>query len=493
LTLPFFFINQNPLFVANIWYLLSAFFAGLFMYLLARYLSKSNQPISILSGLVFEFAPTKITSMDHLQNLSIFYLPLIILLLLKYRDTGSKKYLAGFALASSLLFLASWYQMVFGLVVILLFLVFVLLSSRRRGGFLVLATFVAIVTTLPLAKEYIRFSKSSKATFSISNQVQFSSSADDYLTPYQGTPLGSLYYKLRPNVQRNSHNPDNYSYAGITLYAVLALSLLGALGWRYKKKRLSELRHNKSLIILLSLVFIVGFIFSLGPLVKIGSRSVFSMQSLNVVIPAPYILVDKLLPQLSFIRAAGRASVIVLFALCCLLAVFARQIDKLPPPKKRNTILVMLVLLVSLDVLPLKNLLTTPFQPIAPYKVSYTVPAVYKRIKDDKSINDIIILRTQKDYSYATLPIAQAEDVLWAGYHNKNIFNGYSGYQPPEYAPTLQDFTDLQPNDIVKMKALGLRYVLIDKQLSNKQLPQEATTIFPTKVYEDSRYILYKI
>lgn len=60
LTLPLYFVNPNPLFATNIWYILSMFFSGFFMYLLALYLSKGNQPISILAGLVFEFAPTKI-------------------------------------------------------------------------------------------------------------------------------------------------------------------------------------------------------------------------------------------------------------------------------------------------------------------------------------------------------------------------------------------------------------------------------------------------
>src|ERR1700722_8856544 len=45
LTLPLFLINQNPIFSYNVWTILSMFFSGLFMFYLARYLSRGNIPI----------------------------------------------------------------------------------------------------------------------------------------------------------------------------------------------------------------------------------------------------------------------------------------------------------------------------------------------------------------------------------------------------------------------------------------------------------------
>jgi hypothetical protein len=89
----------------------------------------------------------------------------------------------------------------------------------------------------------------------------------------------------------------------------------------------------------------------------------------------------------------------------------------------------------------------------------------------------------------------RAEDVLWAGYHNKNIFNGYSGYTPPLYDETFYDFVYLEPDDIPKMQKLGLRYVLIDKQLSAPRpfLIDAAAQLLSHKVYEDNRYVLREI
>lgn len=492
LTLPLHFINPNPLFAANIWYVLSAFFSGFFMYLLARYLSKNNEPISILAGLIFEFGPTKITAMSHLQSLSIFYLPLIILLLLKYKDTGNKKYLFFFAVTCSLLFLASWYQMAFGLVVIALFIPFVLINHKQRGLFLAAATALAILTTLPIAQEYMRFSKATNAAFSVGSQIGFASGPYDYFMPEEHTPAGSLYYKLRPYIQRNAYNSDNYSYAGVTLYAILLLSLAGLLR---KKNRTKDYRVHKQTVIVLATIFMAGLLISFGPIVKLGARYVFKVESFNVIIPAPYILVDKLLPQLSFIRAVGRASVICLFALCCLLALYSQRLDKIRSNVKRYSVLSLIILLISLDLLPLQKLVTTPFQPIEQHRTSFTVPGVYTFIRENPSINNLVTIRTYKDYSYAGIPIAPVEDVLWSGYHNRNIFNGYSGYQPPDYETLLADFNDLQVDDVEQMKVQGLRFVLVDKLLSdpNSSLVHRATEFFSENIYEDNRYALFRI
>ncbi len=131
----------------------------------------------------------------------------------------------------------------------------------------------------------------------------------------------------------------------------------------------------------------------------------------------------------------------------------------------------------------------------ASYSYNYTVPKVYQFIKSRNDINSLIVLSADKDYPGATIPIARAEQVLWAGYHNKNIFNGYSGYTPPEYFSQLDDFTDFQQDDVAKLSALHIQYVLVDKLLSssNPALTQNTHTFLGKPVYEDGRYVLYKV
>lgn len=494
LTLPFYFINDNPIFSYNMWMILSVLFSGIFMYLLAKFLTKNNEAISILLALVFEFAPLKMTAMGHLQNLSIFYLPLIILLFLKYLSAKDSKkgYLVGAFIAMVLLFYASWYQMVFGLMVIgplLLGLLVAKAYNAKRIGILALVSILAIITTLPLAKEYVRFSKTNNATFQIAEQALFSSSLKDYGIPYASTLEGKLYYKLRPNSQINSYNPDSSSFHGYSVYLLVAAVFVFILT---KIGRKQFPKTDVKLLFVFYGIAAIGFVASLGPLLKAGKDFAYTIPGItqSVVLPMPYILVDKFLPQLSFIRAIGRASVIMLFAMLCILAIAAILLKKLPR-KQRIVATVILFAVFAFELLPPRQYYIST----AAYAKNIEIPSVYIYIVKNPSINNFVILRTDKDYPGAPIPVARAEDTLWAGFHNRNIFNGYSGYEPKQYAQQYLDFVDFQPDDIPELKALGLKYIIVDKQLStsNPSIDESVGESVQKKVYEDTRYVLFKI
>jgi hypothetical protein len=130
----------------------------------------------------------------------------------------------------------------------------------------------------------------------------------------------------------------------------------------------------------------------------------------------------------------------------------------------------------------------------AEYAIHDGIPKVYTYIRDNKNVDNILTLRSQNDYPTAPIPVARAEDVLWAGYHNKNIFNGYSGYEPPQYGREYGDFVDFHPDDVAKIHKLGINYVLVDKQLSSdSSLLENVGNSSKEKLYEDSRYTLFKI
>lgn len=494
LTLPLYFINQNPIFTYNIWTIISFFLSGWFMYLLAKRLSKGNELVSVMAALVFEFAPLKIAAISHLQNLSIFYLPLVFLLLLKYLDTRLRKYLGVLFIVLVLQFYASWYQMVFVLIALFVFMGWAIIAKLARPKYLLLVGLViclAVATTLPLAREYTRFSKANQAKFSIRDQAHYASDLADYVIPSSGTLAGKLYYSLKPMSQRNAFNPDSYSYHGLVLYAVGTGVVIAAFITRRKSRQYAV--HYKYAA-MFGMLFIVGLIVSLGPLLKFKGQypQVFIEGTNSVPIPMPYIAVDVLLPQLSFIRAIGRASVLCLFALCGILALLpaATQKRRLSPRFRLASITVVSALIVF-ELLPIHRVGMTGHA----YSHNLSIPKVYKLIRSDRDIDNLVILAADKDYPGATIPVARAEQVLWAGYHNKNIFNGYSGYTPQNYFSDLDDFTDFSDDDVPKMKARGLRYVLVDKLLSSTQ-PNLNARIHKTlteKTYEDERYALYKI
>jgi len=495
LTLPLYFINKNPIFSYNVMTIVSFLLAGWFMYLLAKRLSKRNELFSIMAALVFEFAPFKMAAVSHLQNLSIFYLPLVVLLILKYMDDRRKRWLALLFVALVLQFYASWYQMVFVLITLGVFLLCALLLKVAKPKIILIigaTILLSVITTLPLAKQYVRFSKANDATFKIDDQATYSSSLADYVIPNNGTLLGKAYYKLRPGAKVNSFNPDSYSYHGMILYVVALGLLIFGFPWRNRKRLLEEREYK--LLLTFVVIGITGFFISLGPLLKIKGNTTYNglADGLKVVIPLPYIIVDKLLPQLSFIRAIGRASVLTLFALCASLTLLPVVLKNSSLSKTwRLAVSGIVCLLIVVELLPVHRFGLTGNA----YNYNLNIPKVYNFIKSNNDINNIVILNGDKDYPNAPIPVARAEWVLWAGYDNKNIFNGYSGYTPPEYFSQYDDFVDFKPDDVAKMEALQIKYVLVDKQLSSStpNLVNDVSSVLPTKVYEDQRYVLFKI
>lgn len=493
ITLPLYFIDQNPLLSNNVLTILSFFLSGWFMYLLAKYLSKGNELFSILAGLIFEFAPLRMPAVWHLQNLSILYLPLAVLLILKFFEHARKRYLVYLFIALFMVFYASWYQMVFVIFALASFVLGMLIFKAitwKQFATIALVIVLAAASTFPLAKQYLAFSKSSHATFTLNDQTTYASSLDDYIKPYSGTLLGEVYYKVRPHAKVNSYNPDSDSYHGMVLY-IAAISAC-ALAYRYRK-RSPEHAKRFAIVASMALVGIVGFIVSLGPLLKIRSTYTYLGlgQGIPVTIPMPYILVDKFVPQLAFLRTIGRASVLLLFALCCLLAIVSIYIVRLRG-RTKYIVIALVCIFVAIELMPAHRVVMSKNA----YSYNLQIPQVYRYIKQHKEVNDIVILTADKDYPHAPFPVIVPEEMLWAGYTNRNIFNGYSSYQPPEYAATYADFVNFHPNDIAKMKKLGLRYVLVDRQLStsNPNLANSISVALGHKEqYRDSRFSLFSL
>lgn len=501
LTLPLYFINDNPLFANNVWTILSMFFSGWFMYLLARRLSRGNEVFAIASGLVFEFAPYKMVGLVHLQNLSIFWLPLIILLIINYASKPRKRTLIGLLLACVMLFYASWYQMAFAIVAIVLTLLGIglfKLAPWRRIGWLSATVVLAVLSTLPLALQYVQFSKESGAKYSLVDQTFYSSSVADYFIPSSTTLEGQWIHKADPDLVER-YNSDSTSYHGFILYIAAAVVIILGIVYR-KRDEVWRYVHRWSMIA--GGLILAGVTMSLGPLLKLRDSISYSLPSgdrfIELAVPLPYIIVDVLLPQLSFIRAIGRSTVIVLFALCIILALLPLVLAKVRKKSLRIGIVVAILAVIFIELMPYRPLGITK----NPYFNNMTIPAAYTYIRDTPEIDNIVVLAADNKYPGSKeepknkIPrITTFEQVMWAGYHNKNIFNGYSGYFPPGYNETLEDFIDFSKADIPKMQQLGIKYILVDTLLSTSDptLDERVAEAAESSVYKDSRFVLVKI
>lgn len=494
LTLPLRLVSDNPLFFHNVWLVAGFFLNGWFMYLLAKRLSRGNEPYSVLAGLIFMLAPHKMIYAGHMQLIAIFYLPLALLLIIRFLDTKKLRYTIGLCIALTLFFYSSWYLMVFALAGLGAMLLGLLLTKICRPKELVpiiLAIVFSIIATLPLAKEYMRFSKQNDASFSVADQAYYASSVADYFIPYQGTLSGMMYDTIAPpNARRIPYSADGNSYHGIFLYAIAAL-ILGAI---LLKKRIKISKPLRSWILVWAAVGVTGLVMSLGPMLKVGGSHIYGSldDGTGLAMPLPYMLLDFAFPQIMFIRAVERWGVLVLLALCIMIAYLPAMIVKYKPLNKRRGLV--FGLLVAFSVF---ELMPTHLAYMSSSSRSYElqIPEVYKYIKSQPEIDNILILTSDTTYPEAGEPFVRTEWVLWAGFHNRNIFNGYSGFEPKGYQADMLEFRSLNPASIEKMKMYDLRYVLVDKDLTraDPQIVERARQKFGKTIYKDDRYELFKI
>jgi hypothetical protein len=507
LTLPLHFVNPHPIFSFNVWVITQFFLSGMCMYLLAKHLSRNHEVISTVAGLVFAFAPMRVAVVAHMQNGSIWYLPLVILLLLQFLKTKKIRYLPFIFVVLVLYFYASWYQMVFGLIALGVLLLCLLVFNYAKPRF-ISAIFgviiLAVVATLPLAKEYVRFSATNNAKFSVIDQIEYSSSLVDYFIPQLGTMFGALARHSKAHI--NAINPDSISYHGLVLYAVAFF--VGIVVIKRRRKLIRSRDRDAALVIAFLCIALVGFVVSLGPYLKVFDSTRYILPNgFAFQFPMPYLLFDKVLPQLSFIRAIGRASMLVLFSLSCLLAMLPHQLQKHRAfHAKRRFVMGLLIALIVFELMPLQRVRMAS----QGYAYNLSIPAVYEYIKSRRYIDNYIVLHADEDYPNAPWRVAEPEHSMWAGYVNRKVFNGYSGYFPPSYESDLRFFKSLSPEVAEKLKRYGyriflvdqsvitqygLRYVLVDKTLSQSDPDyiEKARELWPERIYLDDRYELFKL
>lgn len=485
ISFPLRLITENPILPYNVMTIASFFMAGLSMYLLALYLTRGNKPFSLVIGLIFEFSPVIVGAVHNLQSLSIFCLPLVFLWILKYLDGFRKRYLLMLFVTLLYVFYASWYQMIFVLLAtgILLVGMYVLkMKSLRSLLPLVGVISGAVIATLPLALQYLEFARQAKSIYKIEEKIANSSTLVDYIIAPAHSIAGSVY---RDFSQGSTLLPNAPAYFGVGLSIILFISFIFL-----KKKKLIKKRDYQWMAIF-GVMGGVAFIASLGPLLKITNAYIYTVLGEKVAVLLPFYVIHEFIKPLSFIRAPGRLSVICIFVICCALAVLYMKLNvrkKYHTVKKYYVVGVVMVALV--EIFPIRPYIMDPNV----HAISDRPPAVYEYIKNKKDIDSVIVLQA-KEYPNVGFWFARTEVVLWAGYHNKNVFNGYSGYIPPTFESDYSDFVNLDKDDPSQMKSMGINYVVLDTELySNKpHVLVNADSILGSPIYKDERYKLYKL
>ena len=83
------------------------------------------------------------------------------------------------------------------------------------------------------------------------------------------------------------------------------------------------------------------------------------------------------------------------------------------------------------------------------------------------------------------------EQMLWAGYHGRYMYNGHSAFVPRDYQATMRSYYDLSGDDFASMRSKGLGYVLVDKKASTAATNQRASQL--PALYDDASHRLIAI
>lgn len=352
--------------------------SGLFMYMLAKYLTK-NMYAAFIAGLIFAFSPMHIAqSYSHLQWTIIEFIPLFTLFFLMALREHRKRYaiLAGvsFVLLTFAGDIEQGIMMVFFVLVSLVLLLILdrkEVLNRKSITNLGIMAGVAIVLSLPFLLPIL--SSFTSSTLNNANQLTdtahnllYSANIYSFLLPsyynglFHGLSLGYYNQTYGLVYLGSQYSPDATEKIAYLGYSVLILGIIGLFAC---------LKKNRKQAIFWSAIFVIFVLMALGPLIQLSGTAVSGIPSLYALY--------KNIPLFNLIREPGRFDVIVTLAL----AIFAALgVEKLYESNHANknwmlyVAAIAIIILIEYNGMPLSasfaNSLTAPA----------TIPLAYSQI-----------------------------------------------------------------------------------------------------------------
>jgi len=476
---------------------ISTFVIGAFgAYLLVEYLTH-NSIAAFIAGLAFAFSPFHFAhAQGHLGATTIQWIPFCALFLMKMYQENNYKYSIIAGLFFILVGMSDLQYLVFvGIFVALLFL-FELWTRGIREGPDRLDNFKNIL------KKYALFGLVAAVGILpfVIGDINIAISAANYLKP---DPLEATIYSadiLSFFIPSSLHTvfgavttPFYQNFTGMSWestmyigYTILFLSLYAV--WKLRRQ----------ILVLFWLLSAVLFsLFSLGPILHINGKTIFTVFNTTTTIPLPYMILSRIIPFLDNSRTPGRLFVIATLAFAVLAGY---GIDTLLKSRvtQNNVLSVVLCGLIIFEFLSVPYI-TSPVDQ----------PAFYKNISSDNESYALLEIPATVNYS-AGVKIEYYQTI-----HGKPIVGGQVARMPAnardfeENTPFVRELTSFEPplNDIVNqsvysvgnsvLQYYNIRYVILHKDfLTNEQLENAQTFIarcnpILPKVYEDDTLVVY--
>jgi hypothetical protein len=417
---PVWLLTGNPYTTYNVVFLASFVFSLVAMYYLVRYLTASRGAAAV-TAILFAFCPYVFARTAHVQLLFIGTLPLVLLQLHRLIDAPTLRPALGLGVALWLAALSCGYYGIFAALLVGLGLVWFGVTRRLGANRdyvigAMIAVGVSVALTLPFFLPYLEtaargFKRTLRdAELYSANLPAFAASAawaHQAWLPF----IGHYTEVLFPGILA----------AVLGLVSILALVRRGWDGGA----------HDVGFFYLT--VGVLGFWLALGP----GAGLYHVMYS--------YV------PGFGFLRAPGRAGVLVTLALCVLSASVVRDLIV----RSRHTAMTVAVL-VMLAVVDLVRVPLTQFRLVPALPAAYEVLASLPRGA-----------LAEFPYWYQTTDLPRhAQYMLNSTAHWQPLVNGYSDFIPPSFIETMRQLASFPSDESLWiLSQRGTRYVTLHLDL----------------------------
>jgi len=449
---PAYAMTRNPIFAYNIAFLLSFVLSGVAMFLLIYYWTASFWA-SLVSSVLFAFAPIRFAQISHLQLLNLYWAPLTLLFLDRF--LRSKRW--GDLICASIFYwlqvLSSVYLGWFITIAIVLYAVhfvrFINKEVLSRSVAIKLATFAgsSLVVLLPFHLPYYAANRQWGFSFSVSDCVFYSA---DLLLSFVTVPplMNDLYRTLFRFAWELGRPHEKWLFPGLVLPLLIGFGSLRMKGFSLSD-RLTQMRR------LFWLLLISFFVLSLGPFLVALNR--------NTHIPLPYLILYHGIPGFKSMRVPARFDLMIVLAGSVLAAVgflkACTYLDAQARPGRRDFPTRHAVLAASIVGVFALELGFKPL-PLAKVQTGREVPEVYRWLAGKNLTGPIV------EFPINTMETFQF--TYFSTYHWLPIVSGYSSFVPPTYPQIIHELQALPSRKAVEyLGAIGVKgLVLHTRRLS---------------------------
>ncbi len=433
LTLPLQALDLGPVFAHNAAIIFSLAAAGWGMALLVTHWTGSRWA-GLIAGIIFAFVPARLNHWAHLHQLSIQWLPLIILTLDRWLTRGQRGDLVLFAIFLNLQLLSTVNYIPQTIILVGLFLLFGWLRSPARffskeaaaGGLVTLS--VTVLLNWPIAKIYFDLSELQGFDRSLGDARIYGAALIDYLTPppenilYGGWLTARLVDPARPLVPL---------FMGIV---TLILVIVGGLSIRSKSNghRLSGRRLIIAFLLLLTLLVVM---------LSFGTNELALGRELAPVTQKmlPYRWLFEYVPGFSGLRIPARMAILAFFGLAGLAGFgVAHCIQRFHLPAAAAAVVALLIVVEYLAV-PLAG---------THVPIHHNIPLVYQYLAAGPDKKTVIEL----PYDLAEGGANELPRLYYSSYGWYDLINGASGFNPgglQDLSRQLRQFPDANSFDIL--------------------------------------------